>query len=107
MTPPIPFLPSFWLSSAFFSLFSPVTRTPGWARRDQWLLGLLPGRLFPGRVAVAQRGGRLFASLADDFLFLNVEYRDLHGNAEADGKFSTNCWTALASPELLQEIFLR
>lgn len=50
---------------------------------------------------------RLFASLADDFLFLNVEYCYLHGNAEADGKFSTNCWMDHAGfLELLQEIFL-
>lgn len=66
--------------------------------------GFCWGRLFPGtgrsRGLLLLSGGggaRLFASRADDFLFLNVECRYLHGNAEADGKFSTNCRTTLAS----------
>lgn len=63
------------------------------------------------RVAVAHwvggwgGGARLFASLADDFLFPNVGYRYLHGNAEADGKFSTNCWTTPASRSFFRRFY--
>lgn len=82
VTPPTPFLP---LPPLLFSfLFLPLLPSNSHHRLGE---------------------ARLFASLADDFLFLNVEYRYRHGNAEADGKFSSNCRTALASRSFFRRFF--